>query len=30
MLADAGFVDIEARDVPDDPLDVVYLTRRAS
>ena len=30
MLADAGFVDIEVRDVPDDPLDVVYLARRAS
>lgn len=30
MLADAGFVDIDVRDVPDDPLDVVYLARRAS
>lgn len=28
MLADAGFVDITVHDVPDDPLDSVYLARR--
>src|SRR5262245_3037017 len=28
MLADAGFAGIEVHDVPDDPLDVVYVARR--
>jgi SAM-dependent methyltransferase len=28
MLADAGFVGIEVHDVPDDPLDVLYVARR--
>ena len=28
MLTDAGFVDIEVHDVPDDPLDSVYVARR--
>ena len=29
MLTDAGFVGIEVHAVPDDPLDVVYVARRA-
>jgi SAM-dependent methyltransferase len=29
MLADAGFVDVTVHDVPDDPLDVVYVARKA-
>ena len=28
MLADAGFADVEVHDVPDDPLDSLYVTRR--
>jgi SAM-dependent methyltransferase len=28
LLADAGFVDVEVHDVPDDPLDSVYVARR--
>ena len=28
MLADAGFVDVTVHDVPDDPLDVVYVARK--
>ncbi|WP_300007995.1 methyltransferase domain-containing protein [Pseudonocardia sp.] len=28
MLADAGFVDTEVHDVPDDPFDSVYVTHR--
>lgn len=28
MLADAGFVDVEVHDVPDDPLDVVYVAHK--
>lgn len=28
MLADAGFVDVTVTDVPDDPLNVVYVARR--
>jgi SAM-dependent methyltransferase len=27
MLADAGFADVEVHDVPDDPLDVLYVAR---
>ncbi|MBB5789111.1 class I SAM-dependent methyltransferase [Jiangella mangrovi] len=30
MLADAGFTDVTVRDVPDDPLDSVYVARTAS
>jgi hypothetical protein len=29
MLADAGFVDVTVHDVPDDPLDSVYLAHKA-
>jgi hypothetical protein len=28
MLADAGFVGVTVHDVPDDPLDVVYVARK--
>lgn len=28
MLADAGFVDVRVHDVPDDPLDAVYVARK--
>jgi hypothetical protein len=28
MLADAGFVDVTVSDVPDDPVDVLYVARR--
>ncbi len=28
MLAEAGFTDVEVHDVPDDPLDAVYVCRR--
>lgn len=30
MLADAGFVDVRLHDVPDDPLNQIYLARAAS
>jgi SAM-dependent methyltransferase len=30
MLAEAGFADVTVRDVPDDPLDSVYLARKAA
>lgn len=30
MLADAGFVDVATHDVPDDPLNVVYVARTAT
>jgi hypothetical protein len=30
MLGDAGFVDVEVYDVPDDPLDVLYVARKHS
>lgn len=29
MLADAGFTEIDVFDVPDDPLDSVYVARKA-
>ena len=28
MLTDAGFVDLEVTDVPDDPMDSVYVARK--
>jgi len=28
MLADAGFVEITVHDVPDDPLDSIYVARK--
>jgi hypothetical protein len=28
MLAGAGFVDVEVHDVPDDPMNVVYVTHK--
>lgn len=30
MLAEAGFVDVEIHDVPDDPLNIAYVARRAA
>jgi hypothetical protein len=30
MLDDAGFVDVQVYDVPDDPLDVLYVARKRS
>jgi hypothetical protein len=28
MLADAGFVGVQVHEVPDDPLDSLYLARK--
>ena len=28
MLSDTGFVDIEVHDVPDDPMDSLYIARK--
>jgi hypothetical protein len=30
MLAEAGFVDVSVNDVPDDPLNQVYVSRTAT
>ena len=30
MLAEAGFVEVTVHDVPDDPIDSVYLAHKAA